>query len=103
MSVSPGQNGTSPSRRSITSSSSSRRTSARASAAASEPARTRAAAASNSLTPVRGSAPVAEVLLVLLGRRGERGIGVELRLHLLPRRGPLGRDVLGGPVALVGS
>ena len=43
MSVRPGQNGTSPSRRSITSSSESIPTSAAASAVASAPARTRAA------------------------------------------------------------
>src|SRR3954452_7976619 len=99
MSVSPGQNGTSPSSRSSTSSSSRRPTSTVASAVGSAPSRTRVAASSNSL--IASLATVGEVLLVLLGRRGERRVGVELRLHLLPRLRALGRDVLGGPVALV--
>src|SRR5689334_15538335 len=102
MSVRPGQNGTSPSRRSSNSSSSSSPTSARASATGSAPPRTRVAAASNSLTgPVPPLAAIGEVLLVLLGRRGQRRVGIELRLHLLPRLRALGRDVLGGPVPLV--
>src|SRR5215213_8261044 len=49
------------------------------------------------------SVPVREVLLVALGQGEQVGVGVEHGPELPPRLFPLGRDVLGGPVALVGA